>query len=475
MREARPSEAGMGEADAARSTPAGPPTPVSVVAGIGWPALPADAAAVKLAMLRALCESERLAPQALAERRRAQLALLLAHAREHVPWYRDRLPEGGDFPAGAPLLTRREVLAAGERLHARRLPAGHRVVCETVTSGSTGTPVRTLGTNVTQLLWDVLTLREHVWHGRDPRGTLAAIRNFPDGSAPYPEGASAPGWGRATDGVWHTGPAVMLESSASPEQQAEWLQRTRPHYLLSFPSVVRALARHCLDAGVALPGLREVRTLGEAVDPNLRALCREAWDAPLTDVYSSQEAGYLAFQCPAGTRYHALADCALIEVLDDAGRACAPGEVGRVVVTTPHNFAMPLIRYDTGDRAEAGPAAHGPAGECACGRRLPAIERILGRVRNLLTLPSGARVWPRLSEARYREVAPVRQFQVVQKRIDLLEVRLVVERPVTAGEEARLRELINARIGHRFEIRFRYPERIARRPGGKFEDFVSEL
>jgi len=38
-----------------------------------------------------------------------------------------------------------------------------------------------------------------------------------------------------------------------------------------------------------------------------------------------------------------------------------------------------------------------------------------------------------------------------------------------------LRDMIVARIGHPFEVRFSYPDRIARSVTGKFEDFRSEL
>ncbi len=139
-----------------------------------------------------------------------------------------------------------------------------------------------------------------------------------------------------------------------------------------------------------------------------------------------------------------------------------------MVVTPLYNFAMPLLRYAIGDYAEAGD-------NCACGRGLPVIKRILGRTRNMLTLPDGDKVWPRLSELRYAEILPVEQFQMVQKSRGRLEVRLVAPRRASAGEERRLREFIIARIGHGFEIDFSYPAHIARGAGGKFEDFRSEL
>jgi len=104
------------------------------------------------------------------------------------------------------------------------------------------------------------------------------------------------------------------------------------------------------------------------------------------------------------------------------------------------------------------------------------LTRVLGRVRNMLTLPDGRRIWPRLSETRYEEVAPIRQYQVVQRSRDRLEVRLAAERALTAAEEARIADLIRARLGHPgFQFDFSYHDCIARTAGGKYEDFRSEI
>jgi phenylacetate-CoA ligase len=89
-------------------------------------------------------------------------------------------------------------------------------------------------------------------------------------------------------------------------------------------------------------------------------------------VYSSDEAGYIALQCPEGEHYHVQSESLLLEVLDAAGSACMPGQVGRVIVTTLNNFAMPLVRYDTGGDAEVGPP-------CACGRGLPVLRSLVER------------------------------------------------------------------------------------------------
>src|SRR5690606_29109428 len=118
--------------------------------------------------------------------------------------------------------------------------------------------------------------------------------------------------------------------------------------------------------------LKSVLTQSELASRHLRERLRAIWGASLTDTYSASEVGVMALQCPHSGQYHVQSEVALVEVIDAAGRPCAPGEMGRVVVTPLHNFAQPLFRYDIGDLAEVGEA-------CACGRGLPTLARIIGR------------------------------------------------------------------------------------------------
>jgi len=159
---------------------------------------------------------------------------------------------------------------------------------------------------------------------------------------------------------------------------------------------------------------------------------------------------------------------ALVEVLDESGRPCAPGEVGRVVVTSLHNFAMPLLRYAVGDLAEAGKP-------CPCGRGLPVIQRILGRGRDMLVFPDGRRAWAQLGTSQYTRIPGLRQFQTVQHAVDDLEIKLVADRELTPAEEDQLRQAMQQRCGHPFPIRITYHAEIPRSPGGKFHDFLCKI
>jgi len=156
----------------------------------------------------------------------------------------------------------------------------------------------------------------------------------------------------------------------------------------------------------------------------------------------------------------------LVEILNDENEACAPGEVGRVVVTPLRNFAMPLLRYEIGDYAEMGEP-------CACGRGLPVLRRVLGRQRNMIVAPDGQRYWPFFGATGFRQIAPLTQYQFVQTRHDAIEGRLVIERPLTPPEQEALRARIQATLPYPFQIEFVFVTEIARNPGGKYEDFVS--
>jgi len=226
-----------------------------------------------------------------------------------------------------------------------------------------------------------------------------------------------------------------------------WLQAQRPSYLLTLPSKAQALAETGLADGVALPSLRGVRTYGEALGPEVRAMGREAWAVPVIDMYSAQEAGYIALQCPEHNHYHLQSEHLLVEALDEAGRACAPGETGRVVLSTLHNFATPLSRYEIMDYVEMGEP-------CPCGRGLPVIRRVLGRQRNLARTPDGRRFWPSFPAEAWMAVAPIRQIQLVQKSLQRIELRYVMPRKLDATEQEALARALRDALGHPYGLHF---------------------
>src|SRR3546814_639512 len=174
-------------------------------------------------------------------------------AYRQLPFYRDRLAEAG-FVTGKPVtpavwaripvLTRGELQVAGPALFCAELPSGHGHTYELSTSGSTGRPVKAKGTSLVQLIWQAITLREHLWHRRDFSGTLAAIRSLPSGAGVYPQGDRSPLWGVAMRGLFATGPSAALSIISRTGEQAEWLERVQPDYLLTDRKSTRLNSSH---------------------------------------------------------------------------------------------------------------------------------------------------------------------------------------------------------------------------------------
>jgi phenylacetate-CoA ligase len=345
------------------------------------------------------------------------------------------------------------------------MPAAHAPVARGQTSGSTGTPVSFLSTRVTQQFWQAFNLRDHIWHRRDLRLKLATLR--PDRGSRDDRGRSAANWAPLLDELFGTGSSSLLHSGNVLERQIEWLVEQDPDYVLTLASNLLELAREMHRRGVRLPRLREARTFGDALGPEARAECAALLGVKLVDMYTSQEAGYLALQCPENDVYHLQSEGVIVEVLDGDGQPCGPGQAGKVVVTALHNYAMPLIRYEIGDYAEPGAA-------CPCGRGLPVIRRVLGRERNLAMTPDGRKFYPSFAAEVWSSIAPIRQIQLAQKTARSIEVRYCAERALDGDEERRLAGALRQSLGHPYEFTFARLDQIARTRSGKYEDFICE-
>jgi len=448
--------------------------PRSSMPYVDWPAVPDANGALLLALLFQLGESELVDPEVVRQRQLTALHRLLRHAVRTVPFYRDTpgyaAVAGGETVTAAewrqvPILSRAALQQAGAAIRSARVPTEHEPVSEVATLGTVGEPVRVLGTKVTGLLWQAVTLRDLLWHGRDVRLKLAAIRADRAEQIP-PGGMVLANWAPFLESTYPTGPCALLGITTDVAAQAQWLVEQDPEYLLSYPSNVRALADHFRSRGATLPRLREVWTYGEAVGPGLRPACARAWGVRVVDMYSCQEVGYLALQCPLAHSYHVQSESVFLEVLDGAGAPCRPGQVGRVVVSSLHNYATPLLRYEVGDYAEVGEG-------CPCGRALPVLNRIVGRERNLWVGPDVRRLWPVFPESAWSHLTAINQLQLVQRDVGRVEARVIGPRSLSRAEEAELDAAVRGHFPWPFELRLVYGREIDRTAGAKFEDFVS--
>ena len=440
----------------------------STIPGAVWPAVPASGGAAILAALFQLEHSQWWKPAQHWARQREQLRLLLRHAADTCPYYANSLPAAvstlpQDFSEQQfrklPILRRVDIQNNYDAIVSGNPPGGHGRPQGGVSSGSTGEPIRFLTTQLSTFFWQAINLRDHLWHRRDFGLKLATIRAGA-------ERVEMRNWfGDVGETTLETGPCIQIPMHSSTREQAREAITEDPAYLTGYPNNLAGVLEQVDRLGGKLPGLRQVRSFGEAVKPEFRNYVKLRWNVPLIDLYSTREAGYLALQCPDTEDYHLQSEVAYIEVLDELDRPCRPGETGRVVVTPLHNFAFPLIRYELGDYAEVGAV-------CSCGRGLPVIRRILGRSRNLMKLRDGRTFWPVFGVSGFLEIVPIRQFQFVQRSYDELELKLVTGRELTGEERVRFGEYILENLGYRFRLVWTFLPEIPQDPGGKFEDFI---
>jgi phenylacetate-CoA ligase len=209
--------------------------------------------------------------------------------------------------------------------------------------------------------------------------------------------------------------------------------------------------------------------MGESLSPEVRERIETAFGVPVRNLYSTTEGGYIASPCPAGHGLHVHSENVLAEVLDADGRPCRPGETGRLVFTSLHNFMTPFIRYEILDDVTM---AEGP---CPCGRELLLWKHVEGRRHALLRLPGGGRKNSIGITLGLRQVGGFHQFQFVQRGLDHMLVRVVPDRSWRPGSAERLRQVVRREYGSPIRVDVEEVNALPRTAGGKVKLFINEL
>jgi phenylacetate-CoA ligase len=180
----------------------------------------------------------------------------------------------------------------------------------------------------------------------------------------------------------------------------------------------------------------------------------------------------IAGECSVHDGLHVCMDNLVVEIIvteNGRQRPAREGETGEVVITDLHNFGMPFIRYGNGDIATAGSDQ-----PCPCGRTLPRIRSVQGRVSETLRDGSGAAVsGVALSWAFYEVSQAVRQFQVVQHRDSSVTIRLVELEQLSRSALAKIRSTASSLLAG-IDVRIEVVPTLPRNPAGKHNLVVVE-
>ena len=197
----------------------------------------------------------------------------------------------------------------------------------------------------------------------------------------------------------------------------------RPRFIYGYASALRDLAEFMSNSGQCAPEhLRAVISTAEPLESSTRDRIEAAFDAPCRDEYGCSEAGTIAHECSHG-QFHVMADNLICEVLKDDGTVASDG-LGELLLTDLVNELTPVIRYRLGDYCSLEPGS-----SCGCGLNLPLLKSIQGRVEDTVILADGTRHHPAkicyLVDEADKRLGIVRQYQVIQRSFNELEIRLV--------------------------------------------------
>ncbi len=360
-----------------------------------------------------------------------KLQRLVRHAYQHYPYYRELFRKSEISPddiRSAKDLQRIPVAGKEELRQAIRDSTGIPVEsCWLSTSGSSGIPMRFPFLPLENTRMNLSWLRPQLAHGVRPWHSRMEITG-PHNIKKHKRWYQRIGCFRLS----------QLSVFANEDQWMEELNRKRPDVLWGYSRSLINFSRFLVKQNKHYHRPRWIFGVSELVDDQGRETIRLAFGRELIDLYGAVETGCIAWQCPKCGMYHMNVDSLIIELLP--GRECpAPDSPAAIVISNLHSYAFPIIRYAIGDLGV------GSAQAPVCGRRLPLMTIVSGRMDDAVILPSGRRLSPLFFFAVMKKIPGIRHWRVTQENGKSLNISVVAASDTTFSKpeaEAALRDCI---------------------------------
>jgi phenylacetate-CoA ligase len=418
-------------------------------------------------ILQEACKTRTLSVDRVSALQDERFSRLIEHVSTNVPYYQDLFGRVGlrhnDLRTAQdlhklPVLGRAEVHDNLARLRAPRV----RAHWTTETSGSTGPPLTNVLDAYSYQLSMALLVCHEAEHGvgrNERRATFAGrlVQPVTNDRAPF--------W-RYNWAEHQLLCSVYHMSDRNLVAYVEALEDFAPAEIIGYPSAIHVLADFCrrTKRKIQMP-LKTVVTNSETLHDWQRDVIETSLGAPIYDYYSTAESILFAGQC-ARFRYHPEPLIGIWEALDERNNPVAPGQPGRLICTTLANFAMPLIRYDSGDVVIVSDRP------CECGRPGVVWERVLGRTGDVVITPEGR---PIGMLDHVFDGVNIRQAQVIQTSPDTLVLRVVPDVGYDARTVDTLVRKTQERVGKTMRITVESVSSIERAPNGKFPGVIREF
>ena len=414
--------------------------------------------------------SQWLSPEELDQMQFRLLQKQLLHAFAHVPLYRRRMEAAKITPLDIrtredlrllPILTKRDIQTHADELLADNVPPNDRSWNQT--GGSTGSPLQFWVDHERYDSRRASTDRHNAWAGLRPGDWCAVLwgSTFELGQSSLP---------KVTWRDWMLDRSLLLNTSLVSKDDLDafiaLLHRYRPRRLKAYAQSAAMFARYCMATGVDDIHFDSIITSAEVLLPENRELIEAAFGGQVFNRYGCREVSVIASECEYHSGLHVNADALLIEI-DPLTHS--PEGYGRVLVTDLLNRSMPLIRYEIGDIAQ-----WSNQDSCPCGRSLPRLNGIEGRITDFLIMPDGRMVSGPSLALLVGQTPGVHQAQFIQT--GPMEIRLDVIPSDGYGPhtERDLRQRLQPYLRGQVQFAIHTVQSIPMEPSGKFRFVKSE-
>ncbi|MFN0173365.1 MAG: phenylacetate--CoA ligase family protein [Saprospiraceae bacterium] len=401
-----------------------------------------------------------------------QLRSLLQHAFDTVPYYQNAFKalgiNGSDLQnfelRDLPRLTFLEKntlreLGTTDLISKKQEPGGQFFG----SSGSTGTPTKILFSRPMHQRWSAgFEARVRHWAGvtrLDPRGMIGGRRVVPEGGAKRP-------FYRYNFIEKQTYFSAYHISAANVVDYLDGMKKHGVTYMNGYAMSNYFLARFLEENALGSPALKAVLTSSEKLTPEMRATFQRVYSCKTYDAWSGVEACGLVSECEQG-RLHTSPDIAVLEFLDpETGQPARPGQLAEVVCTGLLNFDQPLIRYRIGDLMRFSEEP------CPCGRQMPVIQEIVGRMEDTVIGADG-REMVRFHSI-FVGIPSIVEGQIIQQGLTHFEVKMVASNPLSEAERQLIQQRMKSQLGE-VKVEIIEVNLIPRGPNGKFKAVVTNV
>lgn len=420
----------------------------------------------KLRYWKQLEESQYRTTEELKTKQWDRLRHLLQFAYERNMFYRRRFESVGILPGDIrcvtdlkvlPVLSKREVRNAGLSI----LSNGYTVeqLLTFKTGGSTGKALKLYLTEECSELRNACARRHDRWTGWEPGEPVGALW----GNVSAPKGVKQFLRRHMLEPVI-TLDTMSMDRDTVREFARQW-RHVRPTLLFGHAHSIYLLSRYVEKLSLEEIRPRGIISTSMMLLPHERYQIEKVFGKIVFDRYGCEEVGLIASECEIHDGMHMNIEHLVIEFEDcsDSGSETdfepRPADI---VVTDLVNLAMPLIRYRIEDIGFSRDRS------CRCGRGLPLMDKVVGRVADFLVRVDGSRVaGVSLIENTLTKLPGLEQMQVIQDEIAKFRIRLVT----CDGYQRDIGEALISyfqSIFGRVDVALEFVHEIPREPNGKY-------